>query len=130
MSPIIDGVDSTPSPPMCLTTSLSSTTVSISAVSPGVSSLAMVRFLLSFSAGEESRVSRPHHCSGRNRAYCQARNRRCAILLTTEQVTLQDLLGPATAAASAFDRARCEARECEQTLQRELVSIERKWGWE
>ena len=36
--PIIEGVDSTPSPPMCLTTSLSSTVVTISALSPGVRS--------------------------------------------------------------------------------------------
>src|SRR5262245_29245755 len=35
IKPIIDGVDSTPSPPMCLTTSLSSTAVTISALSPG-----------------------------------------------------------------------------------------------
>src|SRR5436309_6730528 len=36
INPIIDGVDSTPSPPMCLTTRLSSTVVTISALSPGV----------------------------------------------------------------------------------------------
>ncbi|MGE0653586.1 MAG: hypothetical protein AB7P12_17865 [Alphaproteobacteria bacterium] len=36
--PIIDGVDSTPSPPMCLTTSVSSTTVVVSAARPGASS--------------------------------------------------------------------------------------------
>src|SRR5256885_1431383 len=35
IKPIIDGVDSTPSPPMCLTTSLSSTVVTISALSLG-----------------------------------------------------------------------------------------------
>src|SRR2546422_11623715 len=33
--PIMEGVDSTPSPPMCFTTRLSSTTVVISALSPG-----------------------------------------------------------------------------------------------
>src|SRR5207249_4518739 len=33
--PIMEGVDSTPSPPMCFTTRLSSTTMVISALSPG-----------------------------------------------------------------------------------------------
>src|SRR6202000_2270787 len=41
IKPIIDGVDSTPSPPMCLTTSLSSTSVTLSALSPGVRSVGM-----------------------------------------------------------------------------------------
>src|SRR4029450_5340019 len=41
IKPIIDGVDSTPSPPMCVTMSLSSTVVTISALSPGVRSVDM-----------------------------------------------------------------------------------------
>src|SRR5690242_19493219 len=64
--PIIDGVDSTPSPPMCLTTSLSSTTVVISAVRPGVNrSLDMVDSPLWH--GDLSRVPRPGQC-GRSSA--------------------------------------------------------------
>src|ERR1700755_3614566 len=41
IKPIIDAVDSPPSPPMCWTTSLSSTSVTLSALSPGVSSVGM-----------------------------------------------------------------------------------------
>src|ERR1043166_9010464 len=37
MRPIMEGVDKTPSPPMCFTTRLLSTTVVISALSPGCS---------------------------------------------------------------------------------------------
>src|SRR5438445_6950604 len=39
--PIMLGVDSTPSPPMCLTTRLSSTVLTISALSPGVSGMSL-----------------------------------------------------------------------------------------
>src|SRR5262249_53908897 len=54
----MDGVDSTPSPPMCFTTKLSSTTVVISALSPGCNCSMSTSCLLSapLSLRERARV--------------------------------------------------------------------------